>query len=593
MPMSIVLERFMIFNASEGKDESKEGDKLLYHWSRGASDNNYKISSTEQIDDICLCDATISASFRLNCDNVKHQENNDAEARTGARDSRKCLQMNFGRTIIIVIEVEPEATIWFAVRVGTVQTQQQRQTSQPEQESSCESDQVGAFSSLTNDIPAEAIERVVKNVYSRFCLLNGTFQMISRDIEQKEREAKGENCTNDSLKSSIRNRLRYVCDQYFDSILPGIHLTSSVSNIVSLYNYVFYLDLNPVTLMTVNSFVNHLVCTNAYQLRHTIAIFNDQLLWSSMNMTDTRLLYNYLVSTLIRDALQEELSTEVNKVRIIAQEKPIYLSATSDVGEDTRCDKATHEEEEGSESSPDLVRFYLTLFRSSNNMTLGLILRDNKQSELIRSCELLLTSDSRLGVIPLASLAQTVGQNFLRSNTPSVSSSYSGTSLGGPNFASVNFSTSASTSSSDVRKRQLSQANNAVTLKNFIQTSEQKYLCINRINVSVCWPKGMDLHGKEHQPVLDNSGNFEIPGSSRNRLIKLLIELEPEFNVIERRTSCRVEEFIGKSTNDCWILVTSSKYKSIYSVHKSRNASLSDAMQCAINLKSVLACNRP
>lgn len=588
MLMNIVLERFMIFNASEGKDESKEGDKLLYHWTKDAPDKNHKLSLAEQIDDICLCDATISASVRLNCDiNNQQQENNKPRTKTNKR--QKCLQLNFGRTIIIVIEVEPESTIWFAVRVGIIQQQQQQQTSTSDS-TSTESDQSATSSDLADNIPALAVEKVVKNVYSRFCFLNGTFQMISKATEQEEANRKNGIKDKEQLKLLIREKLRSVCSRYFDTILPEVHLTSSVTNIVSLYNYIFYLDLNPITLMTVNSFVNHLVCINADQIRHTIAIFNDQLLWSSMNMIDTRLIYNYLVSTLIRDAIQEELSKEVDKVRRIAQEKPIYLTDTLDFDNDF-CDTTDAEEEDG-RTTHDYVKFYLTLFRSSNNMTLGIILKDSGQSELLRNCELLLTSDSRLGVIPLASLAQMVGQSFLKSNAPSGSSSQ-GVSQSEFNQTAVNFSASASTSSSSIRKRQQSQPNNVVTIKNFVQTSEQKYLCLNRLNVSVCWPKGMDSHGKEHQPAFDSSGNFEIPNSSKNRLIKLLIELDPEFRVIEQRTSHRVEEFIGKSTNDCWILVTNSKYKSIYSVHKSRNASLNDALQCAINLKSSLTCNRP
>lgn len=430
---NIGLEKFMVFDSSKG-DEG-----LIYHWTKGAPDN--KVSLTEQIDDICLCDASINISQLFSAqDDLKT---------TGNRG----LALTFEKTIVVIVEVEPILSIWMAAHVAPI------------------------------DVPIDTIERFICNTYDRFCLLNGTFNMIGQ-------------------------RSKSICEEYFNKVLQDVHLNSIISNVASLYNYILYLDINlhTLTLMKVNSFINQFVCINAEKIRHTIVIFNDQLLWSSLGMHDTRLLYNYLVSVLIRAALQEELSTEVDRVRRIEENMPIYLT--------DNCDTSSHEEV----LQMNLEKYYMTVFRSSNNMTLGIILNEPNQNDFIQKCEEL---------IPLASLAQSVGQNFLKANSAS-------------------------------------------------STTSLKYVLINRLNLSI------DIQNKEH---LDNTG-------VDTRLLKYLVELEPELRDLSRQYGSLVEEFYGKTSNDSWLTVTNSKYRTVYSVHNVRNSGLTEAAQVASNLKSNFANSR-
>lgn len=576
---NIVLKRFMIFNPNDGQNEGCEHDKLLYHWTKDVTNN--KVDLVEQIDDICLCDASVAASVRLNSDPSKDSQSNDDSRLSNSTvnsklvPSQKSLVLTFESTIILIVEAEHEQSLWMAVHVGPSNSTDRNC------DTNSTSGQQKSFD--PNCIPIGAIERIMKNIYTRFCMINGTFQMIADRAlieahNHDDDDDRGDHRSEKQQSTRIRNKIRSICEDYFNTILPNIHLNSILSNIASLYNYVIYLDLNPLILLKVNSFINHLVCIDAGQIRHTLVLFNEQLLWSSLNMYDSRLIYNYLVSVLIRDALQEELSKETDKVRRIKENMPIYLRDETDETsnfEETMVNFGISRSQQQSNNSnyrnKSLSKQYMTVFRSNNNMTLALIFNDPDQFDLIQKCEHILTSDSRLGVIPLASLAQTVGHCFLKSNSSS------------PGVSSSQASSSQHNSGSS-RRWQVSSKGSSVP-------SDQKYLCLDQLNVCVNFSTNLDAPNKEQHLVIGSGDGCSpeiLQGNKKVRLIRNLLELEPEFEDMKQRTGSQVEEFFGKTTSDTWLTVTNSKWKSIYSVYKMRNAGLSEAQQCATNLKTAL-----
>lgn len=363
MPDSIVLQRFMIFNSSEGQDESREGDKLLFHWTKDS--DNHRISQTEQIDDICLCDASINVSNRLNTDLSSTREQDDTVVseeleqnesvipQTNSRDKvSKSLVLTLETSMIVVILVEPKQSIWMAARVAI--TDQKK------------------------------VKRIISNIYNRFCLLSGSFGMIIDGLKASQ----GDETNSERLKAIIRDKTRKICDEHFCSILQG----------TTMYNDITYIDLNPLTTLRVISFTNHLACMT--KIRHTLVIFNDHLLWSSLNLSNTRPLYYYVVDVLIKNAVQEELSREVDLVRRIQENFPIYLTESAiDVTSFSEC---SNEPVTESEENEKISKFFMTVFRS-RNLTLCLILDQARLADMIESP---LTSE-------LAALARYVGQDYL------------------------------------------------------------------------------------------------------------------------------------------------------------------------------------
>jgi len=574
---NIVLERFMIFNSKDGRDEGREHEKLLFHWTKKAPDN--KVEINEQIDDVCLCDASINASIVLNrtilpggsltnCEPDSDQDHSSRysdDPRARSSDSpispdqeERSLVLKFDTKLLVLVEIETNLSIWMAALVslasttqepGVAANQQQAQTANKLLDQEC--------------IASSSTKLILRNIYLRFSLLHGTFQMLIDKLSEENNDP-----------SSMRARMRSLCDSYFTVVLSEIHLNSLITNIPWIFSFIVYLDLNPSTLMRVNSFINHLVSIDADQISNVIVIFNDQLLWSSMNMTDTRLLYNYLVAVPIRDALQEELSKEVDKVRRIRENMPIYLTGASDeptnIEEGIRSISLDCYKKKG---TTNLRKYYLTLFRSSNNMTVGLILKDPDQFELIQRCESMLTCDSRLGVIPLASLAQSVGQNYLRVN------SFNPTSSSSRSFMK--------------RKPSLDNPND----KNLL--IDQKYLCVDRLCVSADWSHSMDIEGqgREHPSlamVSENATNLESGKKNRKlRLTRYLLELDPELKLLKRQGKGTTNiEFIARTTSDTWLTVMNSKYRSIYSTYNMRNVGLSEAHQYATNLRANISGSR-
>lgn len=539
----------MIFNSSEGCHESKEGDKLLYHWARSAPDN--KLSYEEQIDDVCLCDASVNFTNRLAPKECDYSRTGCDYSQDSCKD-RRHLTLYFEKTFVLILETEVQSSIWFAVHVRSLTND-----SKEVDTSKCEN------YGDPHTIPSDAIKRAVNNIYVRFCLLNGTFEMIAKSIIDDKNL---EEASIEALKDKIREKNRAICKEYFGSTVSGIHLHSYILNIPSLYNYILYLDLSSNSLLKVNSFINHVICMNPTKIKHSIVIFNDHLLWSSMNAEDTCQLYNYLISVPIREALQEELSKEVDKVRRITEDQTIYL---------TDCDRImdNNNESESSKKVLELKKFYMTIFRSSNDMTLALLLEEQNMTELLLNCESVLTRDSRLGVIPLASLAQLVGQSFLKNSSSSSGNQQANSS------SKSNDALSVSSAGSLVNKKSNQQD---MTVAKVSGIAGQKYIMMSKLDLSIVWPFKLDLQRKSNSVLYQSSGN----GSKWQRLVKWLIELEPELNQIERASGIRFEEFLAKLPSDSWILVCNSKYRTIYSINKVKNSGLAEAQQSALQLKN-------
>lgn len=379
----------MIYNSSHGQQEGHEADKLIFHWLNDGR-RNYTVEHGEQIDDICLCDASVGVSEKIAA-NIHQEFADDSDSlansvsNTDQSEIVEPLILTFDSSLIMIFRLEPETSIWMAAHVTKHQ-------------SSNFLDQIKEGRCL----PAKAIQRVLMNIYTRFCLLHGTFGMIYTNL-----------CDTYDQEMT-RSKLRHICNDYFSNTLPDVHLGSLISNPSALHNNISYLDLNQKTLMSVINFINNIIAMDPQQIQHLVLIFNDRLLWSNLDMGNTRSLYNYLLSVPIRQALREELSRDVERVRRLVTSMPIYLKRTLR----SACLSSEQIDQECNRSSDicvgdALIKKYMTIFRSSNNLTIGLIIKDPDQEELIARCERSITSDNEYGVIALTTLAQCVGQNYL------------------------------------------------------------------------------------------------------------------------------------------------------------------------------------
>lgn len=607
----IELVKFIVFDTSYGCEEGKAADKLLYYWHK---DNAKRmIPEGQKIDDVCLCDASINMSFFFKTEETEKTIN-----------EKKNLILNFDSTQIFLQKLESYHSIWTAAYIH----------------SDRKLDTSNAWGQ--NSIPSFAVEKIVKNIYSNFCLLNGPFSFIIQRLKKKSAYINLSKCEFDD---KVRNKLRLLCEGYFTNMLNTIHLDSLIMNLATLNSNIVYLDLEALTLMKVNSYINHLVSLDAKQLRHTIVIFNDQLLWSSMSLVDTRILYNFLVSFVIREALHEELRGEVKKVRQILTNMKVYLrcdniqersntecdnqtqkgvkkelDSTKNDGDDDKCEETKEYKDTDdiiSKRKFKLTKLYMTVFRSSNNMTLALLLGKKDCQELIDKCASILTTDTRIGVIPMDSLAQSVGQAFLKVNSRLGSVSRS---------ASPRIVSTVITPSGAYVKPLIKKSTNP----------DQAYICLDRIDGSITGsvsPNAAIQRKIEKTSLEANSIGSSKSQSSRAgiinstssgpttsvELIGYMSELEGECRQFEldcENDQVIEEMFAQTDTNSrspasttasmlnlssiqgnnnqigysSWISRIANKYRVLYSIERDNKGttSLSELRQSLMNLKSII-----
>jgi len=190
------------------------------------------------------------------------------------------------------------------------------------------------------------VKLILHNIYQHFRLINGPIDKLWFSVHEN------------------RDQFLNVCNAFFDNIIPSLKL--SPISLIEVYSAIQYLPLDSITFMSTQSFVNHVKCIDSQLIRHTMLLYNDQLVSSSLPLNDTKTLYNYLVNVVIPDAVCEEISGQQSvKTRWIRRDVKIYLE---------ECEH----------------HFYrMNLYRSINGTTFVLLLsRDD--SQVLVKCDALM-----------------------------------------------------------------------------------------------------------------------------------------------------------------------------------------------------------
>lgn len=152
------------------------------------------------------------------------------------------------------------------------------------------------------------IKLIIEQIYETYFLFNGS---LSSQWEKN----------NYSL-----DNLRNVCSSFFDWYLPSLKLTTI--NLIELFGAIQYLPLDHLTYITAQSFINHTLASDSH-CKHVLFFYNDQLITSSLDLRNTRIIYRYLVYTLIPEIAAEEMSESIRskmhkKCRFVRKCVPIF-----------------------------------------------------------------------------------------------------------------------------------------------------------------------------------------------------------------------------------------------------------------------------
>lgn len=137
---------------------------------------------------------------------------------------------------------------------------------------------------LEDEIQDDVYEAVLQQSYFTYRLFCATFEQT---IEKHDIG---------TLKTKLEN--------FFKPYITTLNLQHS--DILSIFCGIQYLPLDKLTFLKVQCFLNSLECN--YPLIENIAfLYNDHLIWSGLEPEDMKIVYQYIVNTLLPATMETEL----------------------------------------------------------------------------------------------------------------------------------------------------------------------------------------------------------------------------------------------------------------------------------------------
>ncbi|KAF7988978.1 hypothetical protein HCN44_007288 [Aphidius gifuensis] len=232
----ITLDHFYIFNGTYAKKEGDEDKKILYYYPE-------KTDIDSKIKNIGLSEAIIKFTESFN-------------------PGKSCEFCHTHKTRQIFYEPEPD--FWIVMIVGVPFLRKLK-------------DGVEYVEYYNEEVSNEVCQAIVKQAYMQFRLFMGSFETILDDP----------NCGSPTL-------LRHKLDYFFSDYLFNLKLNHR--DILDVYQGLQYLPLDKTTFLEVQCFMNKIKATLP-QVKNTIFLYDNQLVWSDLELEDTQVIYNYLTST--------------------------------------------------------------------------------------------------------------------------------------------------------------------------------------------------------------------------------------------------------------------------------------------------------
>ncbi|XP_064477857.1 vacuolar fusion protein CCZ1 homolog [Ornithodoros turicata] len=239
----ITLKNFFIYNPTYGIKEDEEQKKLLYYHPESTSED-IKLRS------IGLCEALVSFTGTF-------------------QPSEPCQVLHTQKTRQLFLQ--PEKDFWMIMTVG-LPSQQKYRNGQLFVEH------------LSEQVQDHVYRAVLLSAYRMFKLFVGTFSdLVSRGGV-------------DQLKAQLKH--------FFDKHVASIGLQHV--DLLDVLNGMQFLPLDRHAFLKVQCFINMLQFTFR-QIRYTVFLCNDQVVWSGLERDDVQVLHHYLKQNILQSAVESEL----------------------------------------------------------------------------------------------------------------------------------------------------------------------------------------------------------------------------------------------------------------------------------------------
>ncbi|XP_043465825.1 vacuolar fusion protein CCZ1 homolog isoform X2 [Leptopilina heterotoma] len=242
----VTLQHFYVFNSTYAEKEGEEKNKILYY-------HPPKTDVDTQIKNIGLSEAIIKFTESFN-------------------PGQKCDYCHTQKTRQVYYQPEPE--FWMVMTVGVPFVMKEKDGNKyPEYQ--------------YDEVSSSVCQAILKQTYAIFRLFMGSFETILNEPD----------CGSVIL-------LKHKLDHFYSWYLLSLKLNNS--DILDIFQGLQFLPLDKATFLRVQCFMNLLEATFPL-VKYTAFLYNDQLVWSGLEPDDMRVVYNYLVSTLLPAYLEKEL----------------------------------------------------------------------------------------------------------------------------------------------------------------------------------------------------------------------------------------------------------------------------------------------
>ena len=139
------------------------------------------------------------------------------------------------------------------------------------------------------EVQDKVLQEVLKQAYAMFRLFNGPFTRILKK----------------SGLDSLKEKLKYFYSRYLQT------LNFSQFDILDIYHGLTFLPVDQSVFLRVQCFCN-LVETTFPCISHSCFLYNDQLLWTTIEQEDMRILFKYLTTSLFPATMESEVDAKVS-----------------------------------------------------------------------------------------------------------------------------------------------------------------------------------------------------------------------------------------------------------------------------------------
>ena len=238
------LVNFFVYNTDYGWKEGTEDEKIMLYIPQEENED-------VKIKRVGLCEALVQFSKTFN-------------------PSKPCECLHTQKTKQFFLN--PEGNYWIVLTISV-----------PSTEKLVKDKKVHDY--LPEDVQEPVVETVLLQAYKMFVLFNGVFEYIVQKY---------------SLKA-FKERLEFFYTRYLQTLNFG------QLDILDIYQGISYLPLDKSTFLKVQCFSN-LIDTTFKSVKQSCFLYDDQLLWTTLEDKDMRILYKYLSTSLFPTSHEAELS---------------------------------------------------------------------------------------------------------------------------------------------------------------------------------------------------------------------------------------------------------------------------------------------